>query len=104
MAVKTKGRDFIGRGALSKKKQEGIGRKRCTLRFETAAGFALGGEPVLVDGRCIGYVTSGNGGYSIGRHIAYAYLPREFADVGQAVEIEYLGRRFTAVVAADPLY
>ena len=48
-------------------------------------------------------MTSANGGYTIGRHIAYAYLPVVVAAVGTAVEIEYLERRFGATVVKDPL-
>ena len=102
-AVKTKNRNFVGREALIQQKQNGLTKKRCTLVFDSADGFALGGEPVLKDDVCIGYVTSANGGYSIGRHIAYAYLPIEHTADGTPVEIEYLGKRHGARVMKDPL-
>ena len=103
-AVKTKDRQFVGRDAVVAQKQDGIKKKRCTLVFESADGFALGGEPVLKDGECVGYVTSANGGYSIGRHIAYAYLPLEHAATGTLVDIEYLGQTHSAQVRKDPVY
>jgi glycine cleavage system aminomethyltransferase T len=67
-------------------------------------GMALGNEPILSGNECVGYVTSSNYGYSIGKHIAYGYLPIEFAEKGTQLQIEYLGERFTAVVDDDPLY
>ena len=35
----------------------------------------MGKEPIRPDGRVVGYVTSAAYGYSIGRGIAYGYLP-----------------------------
>ena len=62
----------------------------------------LGKEPVFVDGRPAGYVTSAAYGHTIGRAIAYAWLPAGLA-VGTAVEVEYFGERLPATVAAEPL-
>ena len=41
----------------------------------------------------LGYVTSANYGHSIGRGIAYGYLPTEYADVGTKVDVVYFGER-----------
>jgi glycine cleavage system aminomethyltransferase T len=56
---------------------------------------------VLVAGEPAGYVTSAAHGYTIGRSIAYAWLPA--LEVGAAVEIEYFSRRYPATVSAEPL-
>ena len=64
----------------------------------------MGKEPVLVDGRPAGYVTSAAFGYSTGCSIAYAWLPAEAARPGTPVEIEYFGERLPAVVAEEPLF
>ena len=64
----------------------------------------MGGEPIGVDGRVVGYVTSANYGYSIDRGIAYGYLPVECVRVGTKVEIEYFGECLAATVAAEPLW
>lgn len=102
-AVRKNGRSFIGHDALQKQKQNGIAKKRCTLAFDSG-GFALGGEPVLADGICIGYVTSANTGFSVGKHIAYAYLPRAYAKAGTRLEVKYFGERRPATVVKNPLY
>jgi glycine cleavage system aminomethyltransferase T len=47
-------------------------------------------------------VTSAAFGHTVGRPIAYAWLPAS-ATVGTAVEIEYFGSRIRATVAAEPL-
>ena len=62
----------------------------------------LGKEPVLHDGAVVGYVNSAAFGYSVGRPIAYAYLPSSVG-VGDAVEIEYFDQRIQATVTAEPL-
>jgi glycine cleavage system aminomethyltransferase T len=94
--------DFLGREALLDIKQTALAKKLCCLAMDE--GMALGKEPIFASGSCIGYVTSANYGYSVGKHIAYGYLPAEHAQKGTQVEIEYLGKRFTAEVADDPLF
>ena len=49
-------------------------------------------------------MTSADFGYSLGRSIAYAWVPPEQAEVGNALEIEYFGRRYPATVAEEPLF
>jgi glycine cleavage system aminomethyltransferase T len=64
----------------------------------------MGKEPVFSGGEPVGFVTSAAFGCSLGRSIAYAWLPPELAELGSAVEIQYLGERHPATVAADPLF
>ena len=68
----------------------------------------LGKEPILSadtgNGRALGYVTSADYGYSVGKHIAYGYLPATFADKGRKVHILYFGERIPATVDDDPLF
>jgi glycine cleavage system T protein len=94
--------DFLGRDALLAIKEEGISRKLVCLTMED--GIALGKEPILSGEEVLGYVTSTEYGYSVGKHIAYGYVPLEYAAKGTELEIEYLGERFPAVVDDDPLY
>ena len=54
----------------------------------------MGKEPIRHDGRVVGYVTSAAYGYSIGRGIAYGYLPADLAVEGTPVEIEYFDERY----------
>jgi glycine cleavage system aminomethyltransferase T len=65
--------------------------------------IVLGKEPVLVDGEAVGYVTSAAFGYTIGKPIAYSYLPASVAE-GDAVEIVYFGTRIQATVTPEPLF
>ena len=69
-----------------------------------ARDVVLGREPVLHAGKPVGYITSANSGYSVGRNVAYALLPAAMAVPGCAVEIEYFGAALPATVAAEPLF
>ena len=64
----------------------------------------MGKEPVYHGGKVVGYVTSANYGYSVGKFIAYGYLPTEIASPGTKVEIEYFGKGVGATVATEPLW
>ena len=52
----------------------------------------------------VGRVASGGYGYTVGRSIAYAYLPQASAEPGTTVEVEIFGEWVGGEVAAEPLY
>lgn len=107
-AVRLDKGDFLGRDALLMAREEGISRRLCCLTLDEPGAIVLGKEPIMSiddsNGRALGYVTSADFGYSIGKHIAYGYLPATFADQGRKVHIIYFGKRITATVDADPLF
>ena len=103
-AVRLDSGDFIGRPALIRAREEGVSRRLSCLLFDDRTHLVMGKEPVLKGDRRIGYVTSAGFGYTVGRSIAYAYLPTEHAEVGTGVEVEYFGRRYPATVSGEPLY
>jgi glycine cleavage system aminomethyltransferase T len=96
--------DFIGREALLRIREQGVDRRLCCLTLDEPGAVVMGNEPILDGDTVVGYVTSSDYGYSIGVGIAYGYLPATHFQVGTRVEIEYLGRRYRASVAAEPLY
>jgi glycine cleavage system aminomethyltransferase T len=83
---------------------QGLRRKLCCLTFVEPGRVVMGKEPILDGDRVLGYVTSANMGYTVGKGIAYGYLPVEYAEPGTEVEIEYFGQRHRAIVAKEPLY
>ncbi len=95
---------FIGRDALAAAKEEGPrARLRC-LTLSDPLSVALGNEPVRIGGEICGRVTSGGYGYTVGRSIAYAYLPPERAEPGTEVAVEIFGRWVDGEVASEPLF
>ncbi|HMJ00325.1 MAG TPA: FAD-dependent oxidoreductase [Gaiellaceae bacterium] len=102
-AVKLEKGEFIGREALVAADGR-LERQLVCLVLDDPRAVALGSEPVRVDGRVLGRVTSGGYGYTVDRSIAYAYLPADLAEVGRPVEVEIFGARVAGEVAAEPLY
>jgi glycine cleavage system aminomethyltransferase T len=64
----------------------------------------VGKEPILDGDDVVGYVTSAAYGPSVGRSIAYGYLPVGHAEVGTALAVYAEGERHGASVAAEPLF
>ncbi|WP_438489354.1 GcvT family protein [Streptomyces sp. S186] len=103
-AVRPAKGDFLGRTALEGLGEETAARRLTCLTLDDPAANVLGREPVLLDGAPAGHVTSAAYGYTLGRGIAYAWLPAAAAVPGTAVHIEYFGRKIAATVAREPLY
>ncbi|MEV6866240.1 FAD-dependent oxidoreductase [Streptosporangium subroseum] len=95
--------DFIGRAALLERGTTPCRRLTC-LTIDGPAAVVMGKEPVYDGEDCVGYVTSAAYGYTIGRGIAYAWLPAELSVPGRTLHIGYFDRRLAAVVAEEPLY
>jgi len=64
----------------------------------------MGKEPVFVNDAPVGYVTSSYFGHTIGKQIAYAWLPIEHTTLGTQVSIKYFDASYSAVVSDDPQF
>lgn len=98
-AVKSSKQDFVGKKTLD--------QRRCTprlrtIKFDDPAAVVLGKEPVTVDGKVVGYVTSAGWSPTIGACLAYAWLPSDLPDL-TAVEVDYLRTSYGALVISDPV-
>ncbi|MFD5398181.1 FAD-dependent oxidoreductase [Streptomyces sp. NPDC127097] len=103
-AVRPAKGDFVGRAALEGRSADTESRRLSCLTLDDPAAVVLGKEPVFVDGAPAGHVTSAAYGYTLGRGIAYAWLPATAAVPGTAVHIEYFGEKIPATVAQEPLF
>jgi 4-methylaminobutanoate oxidase (formaldehyde-forming) len=93
-------KDFLGKEALAAEPE----RQLACVTLADPRAVALGSEPVRVGGELAGRVTSGGYGYTVGRSIAYAYLPASSCEHGTAVEVEIFGEWVAGEVADEPLY
>ncbi|MFF4316468.1 FAD-dependent oxidoreductase [Streptomyces sp. NPDC001507] len=102
-AVKPDKGDFVGRAALERRKAD-VRRRLSCLTIDDPRAVVMGKEPVYDGERAVGYVTSAAYGYTVGKGIAYAWLPAELAVPGTGVQIGYFDERVEAVVAEEPLF
>ena len=96
--------DFVGRAALEKAKAEGPKRKLITLTVDAPVQI-YGGESIVHAGKVVGVASSAGWGHTVGKAIAFGYVPTEAA--GHAdYEIEAYTTRWPAKridgAAVDP--
>ncbi len=61
-------------------------------------------EAILLDGKAVGYVSSGGYGHHVKKSIALGYVPTELATGGQRLQVEIMGEMYDAEVQGTPLY
>jgi glycine cleavage system aminomethyltransferase T/glycine/D-amino acid oxidase-like deaminating enzyme len=95
---------FEGAEALRAMKEQGppAERLRC-VTLEDPRAVALGSEPLRIDGEVVGRVTSGGYGYTVGRSIAFGYLPADASKPGTRVDVNVFGDWVPGEVTAQPL-
>src|SRR2546423_13111292 len=95
--------EFIGREALARQKQDGVKRK--LVGFEvTERGIARDGQEVIVNSERVGKVTSGSPAPFLKKNIGFAYVPVEYANMGQEIKIDVRGRLVGAQIVKTPFY
>lgn len=95
--------EFIGRENLARQKEAGLTRR--LVGFEvTERGIARDEQDVIIGGNRVGRVTSGSPAPYLKKNIGFAYLPAEFANQGQQIEVDVRGRAVAARVVATPFY
>jgi glycine cleavage system aminomethyltransferase T/glycine/D-amino acid oxidase-like deaminating enzyme len=95
-------KDFNGREALLKIKEQGLKRRLMALTMD-AGGNLYGGESVYANGKVIDRIRTGGHGYTIGKDIGLVYLPLELAKTGTELEVQVIGEFIKAYVAEIPL-
>ncbi|ABF41462.1 glycine cleavage system T protein [Candidatus Koribacter versatilis Ellin345] len=96
--------DFIGRAALEKAKNDGV--KRALVGLETIErGIPRDGYKVLdLEGKEIGYVTSGSYMPFLKRNLALAYVPVEQSALDNIVAVEIRNQPVKAKVVPSQFY
>lgn len=113
-AVKTKkaaGRygDFIGRGAVLRKRETGLTKRFVQFKLQDPEPLLYHAEPIIMDGKVSGYLTSGAYGHTLGAAVGLGYVPCAPQDkpddvLARLYEIEVAGQRFAATASLQPLY
>jgi aminomethyltransferase len=95
--------DFVGRDALVRQKEAGIGRKLVGFVLRER-GFPRHGYPVSVGGENAGEVTSGVLSPTLGYGIGMAYVPAEASKPGSEIGIVIRDRAVPAEVVRPPFH
>jgi aminomethyltransferase len=102
--IKMEKPDFIGRAALQQVRAAGGSRTLVGLEM-IDRGIARDGYRVLDHaGAEIGYVTSGSPAPFLKKNIAMAYVPPQYAAIGETVQVEIRGQGVKAQVIPTPFY
>ena len=96
--------DFIGRAAALKEKAEGPAKRLCTFIVDALDADVAGDEPIWLDGKVVGFVTSGGYAHFVEKSVALGFLPSELVTAGREVEIEILGERRKARMIEEALF
>jgi len=94
--------DFIGKAAALKEKQNGPKRTRICMQVDATDTDVMGDEPIWLDGKVVGWVTSGGYGHGVDQSLAQGYIPTELVRADMQLEIEILGERRPARLQTEP--
>ncbi len=92
---------FLGRDALLRQKAAGVRKRLVVFTLDDPQGFPVGDEPILRDGRMVGWLTSAAYGHTLGRAVGMGYvrhdapIDRAWIEAGR-YEIDIAGERFRA--------
>jgi glycine cleavage system aminomethyltransferase T/glycine/D-amino acid oxidase-like deaminating enzyme len=90
---------FLGRDALLRQRAAGIRKRVVMFTFDRPDAFPWGGEPILMDGRNVGELTSTGYSRAYGRAVAMGYARADVTltdDVvlGASYQVDVAGERF----------
>jgi aminomethyltransferase len=100
--------DFIGKDALARIKQEGVGRRLAGVEIAGASvgayndGLMIDVFPVFRRGERVGQVTSACHSPRLAKNIGYAMVPIDLAELGTELEVAVAGDRREAIVVEMP--
>ncbi|GGE44406.1 GcvT family protein [Actibacterium pelagium] len=107
-AIKKTDVEFIGRPAVQAKREQGLQKRMVQFLLTDPEPLLYHAEPILRDGKTVGYLTSGNYGHHLGAAVGMGYVPCAGETVQELLassfEIEVAGQRFAATASLKPLY
>ena len=96
--------EFIGKEPLARQRAEGVKRRLVPFKMTGASPPPRSHYGVFKDGVKIAETSSGTLSPTLKIGIGMAYIPTEFARIGEEIEIDVRGRRFPAVIEKKPLH
>ncbi len=96
--------DFIGKAAAVAEKSAGCERILCTFKVDAKDADVWGYEPIWIDDKVQGFVTSGGYAHHARVSVAIGFVPVAMAKPGLEVQIEILGELTRAVLFEQTLH
>ncbi|MGF1475981.1 MAG: FAD-dependent oxidoreductase [Geminicoccaceae bacterium] len=107
-AVKPQKKDFLGREAVLRKREQGLSRRLLQFKLKDPGPLVYHHEPIIRDGETVSFLTSGSYGHHLGSAIGLGYVPcsGETADqlIASTYEINVAGERVQAQASLKPFY
>jgi aminomethyltransferase len=103
-AVKLDKGDFVGRAPIAAQKEAGIPRKTVGFKLIERGGSPRSHYDVQVDGRTVGFVTSGAMSPTFDENIGLAIVEAGVAGVGKPLDIIVRGKAVKAEQVKMPFY
>ena len=95
-------KEFIGKKVLIERSKMTPKLVSSTLILDEPNQVVMGYEPVISNGKTVGFVTSAGYSYSLGRGIVTALLAPEVLGNHTELSIEYFGQTLSATVLNKP--
>ncbi|WP_372803250.1 GcvT family protein [Paracoccus seriniphilus] len=107
-ALKKNDKDYIGRDAVLRKREAGLQTRLVQFMLTDPEPLLYHAEPILRDGRIVGYLSSGGYGHHLGAALGMGYVPCAGESVQDLLaseyQIEVAGRRIAAEASLKPFY
>jgi glycine cleavage system aminomethyltransferase T len=88
---------------LAESSARSTNRRLRTLSLTDIETVPTVGQPISMQGKTVGYITSAEFGWSVGHPVALGWFPAEVSE-GDAVQISCAGATINAVVAPDAVF
>ena len=103
-AVKLDKGDFVGRAPMQAQKDAGVPRRTVGFRMVEKGPSPRSHYEVAVDGRIVGFVTSGAMSPTLGQNIGIALIEADLAGIGKPLDIMIRGKACRAEQVKVPFY
>ena len=103
-AVKLDRDDFVGREALLAVRERGINKRTVGFKMVERGGVPRSHYEVQVDGKVVGFVTSGTASPTLAENIGLAMIDKAYAGVGKPLDIMIRGKAVRAEQIKTPFY
>ena len=100
--------DFIGRQAFMKQCETPVSKKLICLSVDVGDGKdaadAFGNEPIWLNDKVVGWVTSGGYGYYVKKSLALGFVDADAATATSGYEVEVIAQRKPATRLTEPAF